>query len=306
MEYINRRHRKKLKYPANGIVFNAGIFHFYEKISMKKIISALLLIAGTTAIFAQAPKTLKKVLELKMPKTAEDDMCGTRGASVVWHPIQKKYYASFAGNISYPMGVFDVAGKRLSADDATTMMDTRGLWYNTVTKKLCGNAYDDNGWFSYKLGPKGMPMDFTTDFSGKNQPDAQSVGTYNIAKKQVMFLYGSELWFYNADATLAENKTAIHWGLTAKDGIAADEDVTETPEGYNATSVIYTGLPNAEAGFLNIVDKQIELYNIKSGFLTKKIKLPDDAPTEATFNFAYANGIYWLFDMDNRVWLGYK
>ncbi len=274
---------------------------------MKKLLSVLVLAAGLIATAtAQESRTLKKVLELKMPKTAEDDMCGTRGASVVWHPVQKKYYASFAGNAAYPMAVFNATGKRLSADEATTQIDTRGLWYNPVKKQVCGNAYSEYGWFSYKINATGMVGDVTTDLEGKHQPGDQSVGTYNIAKKQVIFLSGSEIWGYDADGTEAENKTVLHWGLTAKDGIAEDEDVTETPEGYNNTSLVYTGLPNAEIGVLNIVDKQVELYNSKTGFLSKKLKLPDDAPAEATFNFAYANGIFWFFNMEERKWMGYK
>ena len=274
---------------------------------MKKILSVLAMAAFfCSTAFAQAPRTLKKVTELKMPKTAEDEMPGTRGASVVWHPLQKKYYASFAGNKDFPMAVFNVTGKRVSSENQTTLIDTRGLWYDPVKKQICGNGFDDNGWFSYKLNPLGLVGEINFDFEGLNQPNAHSVGTYNIAKRQVMFLNGSEIWSYNADATVAENKTILHWGLTAKDGIAEDEDVTETPEGYNATTVIYTGLPNAEAGVLNIVDRQIELYNIKTGFLARKLKLPDEAPAEATFNFAFTNGIYWLFDMTTRTWIGYK
>ncbi|NJO25674.1 MAG: hypothetical protein HC867_07805 [Bacteroidia bacterium] len=101
-------------------------------------------------------------------------------------------------------------------------------------------------------------------------------------------------------------KTVLHWGLTAKDGIAADEHTDETPEGYNTTTIIYTSLPNAEIGVLNTVDKQVELYSIKTGFLSKKLQLPEDATTETMFNFAYANGIYWLFNMNTRTWIGYK
>jgi hypothetical protein len=274
---------------------------------MKKLLSVLAVLAClNTAALAQAKQILKKTAELKMPKTADDDMPGTRGASVVWHPVQKKYYASFAGNTGYPMAVFNIAGKRLSMEDQTTMADTRGLWYNPIKKQICGNGYKETGWFSYSLNPVGLIKDIKIDTAGLNQPGEQSVGTYNIAKKQVIFLNGSEIWSYNADASLDEKKTAIHWGLTAKDGIAEDEDLTETPEGYNNTSVIYTGLPNAEIGVLNIVDKQIELYSIKTGFLSKKLQLPEDAIAEGSFNFAFANGIYWLFNMDQRTWAGYK
>ena len=241
-----------------------------------------------------------------MPKTIEDDMPGTRGASVAWHPVQKKYYAVMAGNGAYPLAVFNNLGKRISNDDSSAMVDTRGIWYNTDAKKICGNGYNEIGWFSYTLDAKGLPNGHKMDFEGTYQPDPQSVGTYNPAKKQVLFLKGSQIWAYNATGVEDDKKTVIHWGLTAKDGIAEDEDVEESPEGYNYTSVIYTGMPGAEAGVLNIVDKQIELYNMKTGFLMQKLKLPEEASVEGSFNFALANGIYWLFDIPNRVWIGYK
>ena len=275
---------------------------------MKKVTAALFIIAAfITTAAAQSTLSLKKVMELKMPAEDENStMNGTRGASVAWHPVQKKYYACFAGNAGYPLAVFNATGKRLSGNAETTQIDTRGLWYNPVKKQICGNAYSEFGWFSYKINTTGLVGEVVTDLEGKHQPNEQSVGAYNIAKKQVIFLSGSEIWAYNADGTEVETKTTLHWGLTAKDGIAEDEDVSETPEGYNSSTLIYTGLPNAEIGVLNIADKQVELYSSKTGFLSKKLKLPDDATAEATFNFAYANGIYWLFDMENRKWTGYK
>ena len=104
----------------------------------------LLFVLAATSLTIQAQKTqpLKQVIELKMPKTADDEKPGKRGASIVWHPVQKKYYAVFAGNVDFPMGVFDEKGKRLSPDDQIAMLDTRGLWYDPSTKLISGNAYD--------------------------------------------------------------------------------------------------------------------------------------------------------------------
>src|SRR5215831_11978397 len=89
------------------------------------IVTSLFTQAQTSAKkpLTQSPQVLKKVIELKMPKTASDDMPGTRGASVAWHPLQKKYYAVFAGNMDYPLAVFDEKGKRLSDDDLFAYID---------------------------------------------------------------------------------------------------------------------------------------------------------------------------------------
>jgi len=250
-------------------------------------------------------RSLKKVMELKMPKTGDDNMPGKRGASVTWHPVQKKYYAAFAGNVEYPMAVFDDKGKRLSSDTQQAMIDSRGLWYDASAKLICGNGYDDYGWFSYKLDNKGLLSDIDIIVDGMNQPDVQSVGTFNSASKQVLFLYNSQVYMYNKDAEV-EDSLLIHWNRKKTDGPADDEDPEDSPEDYNHTSVIYTGIKGQELGFLNITNKQIELYDIKTGYLTKMLSLPETATTEETFNFSYANGIYWLFNMDLRKWVGYK
>ena len=92
---------------------------------------------------------LNKVLELKMPREKGGDFCGTRGGSVCWNPMTKKFYASFAGNAGFPMAVFDNNGKRMSADELNTKVDMRGLWYDPSLKKICGNGYNENGWFSF-------------------------------------------------------------------------------------------------------------------------------------------------------------
>lgn len=274
---------------------------------MKKIfLLAVVIFAGTVVLQAQLKSLPKKVMELKMPKTADDDMPGTRGACVAWHPVQKKYYAVMAGNAEYPLAVFDITGKRISDDDLTAMKDSRGLWYDPVKKEINGNGYDETGWFKYVLNKKGIPDSASTIQEGSHQPDAQSVGAYNTERKQVMFLKGSTVSLYAiADGTTSE-AVDINWGRKKADGKSDEEPSEETPPAYNNSTVVYTGIKNAELGFLNLEKKQIELYDLLTGFMTQKIKLPEDAPVEPAFNFAYANGIYWLFSIEDRKWIGYK
>ena len=273
---------------------------------MKRIIFLLSFVVAGLYGFSQPATSLKKVLELKMPKTVDDDMPGTRGASVAWHPVQKKYYAVFAGNMGYPRAVFDAKGNRQSDNDVTALIDTRGLWYNPFSKQVEGNAYSDYGWFAYKLDSKGMPTDELENLAyGMNQPDAQCVGVYNPATRQVLFLRGGMVTMYNSSQE-AVDSVAIHWSRKKADGPADGEDATVSPEDYNYTSLICTGVKGGEIGFLNTTNKEIELYDIKSGYLSKRLSLPETTSVEASFNFAYANGIYWLFDIEKRTWKGYK
>jgi len=273
---------------------------------MKKSLLLLALVSSSIALNAQpvTAKPLKKTITLTMPRTVDDDMPGTRGASVVWHPLQKKYYAAMAGNAGYPMGVYDVTGKRLSPDSLDCGADTRGLWYNPQQKQLQGNCYSDYGWFGYTLDAKGLPADAAIFMEGMNQPDVQSAGTYSILRQQVQFLYDGHIYFYALSNGGLIDSMQVHWGRTRADGTSDEEE--GTPENYNSTTVVYTGIKGAELGLLNITDMQVELYNIADGFLTRKLKLPEDAPMNATFNFAYTNGMYWLFNIEERVWTGYK
>jgi hypothetical protein len=282
---------------------------------MKKTILFLTSIIAGNLLLAQnaaAPKkpvpvTLKKIMELKMPRTADDEYPGKRGASVLWHPKQKKYYAAMAGNAFYPLGVFDAKGKLLSPVELDCLQDTRGLWYDAAQDKITANGYNETGWFTYILDTKGIPADYETLLEGKVQPNEQCVGAFDSRNKKICFLDGSTVYFYDATTgDIADEFVQLHWGRTKKDGPADDESATEAAPGYNTSTIIYSGLPGAEIGVLNTELKQIELYDLKEGFLKKSIKLPATAITETTFNFAFTNGIYWLFDMESRKWIGYK
>jgi hypothetical protein len=278
---------------------------------MKNFLLAAVLFLTGYDLTAQAPKTslaqdLKKVLTLKMPKTVNDSMPGTRGASVAWHPEQKKYYAAFAGNTVFPQAVFDNNGNRLSADNQTCFIDTRGLWYDPAKKIIMGNGYSDNGWFGYILNSKGIVVSHEIIVKGMNQPGIQSVGAYNTTAKQVLFLNNSLVYSYSEEGK-RKDSVLIHWGRTKAMGPGNYEDANESHEDYNFTTVIYTDITGSELGFLNTLDNLIELYDIKSGFLTKVLLLPDESPAaQPSFNFAYSNGIYWIFDKERREWLGYQ
>ena len=279
---------------------------------MKKIFFTLFLMLPFL-INAQLEKTLKKTIELKMPgkvyvskNTGDDSLPGKRGGAVVWHPIQKKYYAAFAGNSTFPLAVFDITGKRLSDEDQTTLQDTRGLWYNPKLKKICGNGYNNIGWFSYKLDAKGIPTESEIDFEGMNQPGEQSIGVSNTQTNQVCFLYGQHIYLYNADAMQSDTSIRLYPGVSKKEDIDEDDDGETLSEDYNYNVLIYTGISKAEFGLLNVYLRQVELYNQKTGLLTQKLKLPADLPTWPAFNFSYTNGTYWAFDQDTRTWTGYK
>jgi len=260
---------------------------------MKKYFFVAMLLALAINTSAQT-RTLKKVLELAMP----GDL-GTRGASVVYHPVQKKYYCAFAGNSDYPLAAFDLKGKLLTDAELKTGFDVRGMWYNSKTKTIQANGYNDFGWTNFKIDAKGVPTGNEVFVAGMNQPDVQSVGLFNDKLQTVYFLNNIAIVKYDLKGQQLDSVQ-----LFPK--MVGDEQMGDgLPEDYNRTA-IYTGILKGEIGLLNNTDKKIELFNLATGKPATTWQLPDDIPQNPVFNFAYSNGIVWLFDIEARTWYGYK
>jgi hypothetical protein len=250
---------------------------------------------------AQKPTILKQVLTLPIVFQG-----GANGSGVAWHSVQKKYYAAQAGNEIFPMEVFDANGRLLSDDNLKTLADLRGFWYNPNTKTLQANCYDVAGWVEYKLNGKGIPVSKTNMDKDPGKPDAQSVGVYDPKKNVVYYFDYSTVGIeqHKMSDGVSDTTFALHLGAKTKSDIEADQEDKKT--NYNENALIYTGITGSEIGLLNVLDKQIELYSLATGLMTKSLKLPDDAPVETSLNFSYCNGIYWLNDKKARIWHGYN
>ncbi len=281
-----------------GILQFLCYLYYTKPKKMRKIILIFILLAGVYSLSsAQKTKSLKKVIELQMPEGL-----GTNGAGVVYHPLQKKYYASFAGNIEYPIAVFDLKGKRLSEDDLMAGFDVRGLWYNTVTKTIQANGYNDFGWTDFKLDKKGMPIENKVFMEGMHQPGEQSVGTFDSKAKQVYFLSGNKVITYDLKGEQKSEKTL----QIPEEEMEDLEEADMLPEKYNYTTVLFTGIPQAEWGIYDSENAELVLFNKATGKITQKWQLDSNAPNAQAFCLAYTNGILFLFDKDERTWYGYK
>jgi len=232
---------------------------------MKQFFLSAMVLAFACTVSAQN-RTLKQVIEFSMP--GEN---GSNGASLVYHPLQKKYYAAMAGNADYPLSAFDLKGTLLTNEDVTTGFDVRGMWYNSKTKTIQANGYNDFGWTNFKLDAKGNPTGNEVFVEGLKQPTEQSVGVFNDKQQKVYFLKDISIVQYDLKGN--EEKT---FPLNPK--IVADDEMGEgLPSDYNG-SAIYTGIVKGEIGLLNNTDKTIELYNLATGKPTFKWKLPDGIP----------------------------
>jgi hypothetical protein len=267
---------------------------------MKKILSivALGLLLPALAL-AQKTFNLQKSLVLQM--MGEN---GTNGASVAYNPKHKVYYAAFAGNSEFPMGIFDKAGTLISPEDLTTGFDMRGLWFDNKTAELGAQGYGESGWVKYKLDEKGMSETPIVLFEGQNQPNEQAVGAFDYQKRLVYFLQGNKIMAYNAENAQENPEESL--GITFLNQ-SEDTPENETPAAYNSTSITFTAWKGREFGVLNADSKQIELYDRKTGKCTEIWKLPEDfMAADTMFNFSFANNMFWIFDKESRTWHGFE
>lgn len=268
---------------------------------IRQLLLPVLILLFTLTAQSQV-KTLKAVKELKITGTK-----GSNGANVVWHPKRKLYYAAMAGNKEYPMEVYDAKGVSLSGNTQKTNFDVRGLWYNAKTQTLQTNGYDESGWGEYQLNEKGFPVSVKVLVSGRHQPDEQAVGFYDAKLNRMGFFSWDEgkVMFYKAEDGTALSSVTLYLGVKDKKDMAtySYENVSNN---YTMNTIVFTGKKGAEVGLLNMDKKQIELYSLSTGMVTKVFALPAEAPIPTSFNFSYTNGMFWLFDKSNRKWIGYK
>lgn len=257
--------------------------------------------------YGAAKKTNEGTTLAQVMKLAIDRPGGANGANIAWNPVLKRYYAAQAGNEVFPLEVFDMHGNRVSSSTLETMFDVRGFWYNPNTKTMQVNGYNDFGWAEYKLDNNGMPVAARKLSVAASQPDAQSAGAYDSKDNMLLFFDFSSISLegHSMKTGATEKNIPLYLGIKNKNDY--DETVQNNIKSYyNENAIVYTGIQHAEVGLLNYADKQIELYNIETGLMTKVLKLPEDAPVQASLNFSYCNGIFWLFDKTSRVWYGYK
>lgn len=239
-----------------------------------------------------------RVFQIKIPEG------GANGASVVYNPKEKLYYAAQAGNASFPLVIFNSNGDIVSDAEQQTLIDIRGLWYNPKTKTIGGNGYKEFGWFTYDLNKKGLVEKINVFKEGRYQPDDHSPGVLNTEDDEVLFLDGLNIVCYNTDGTDKRKVIKIHIG--SKTGDDTDAGTEKFDADYNTRSIIYTGITGAEIGLLNVANKQVELYSIKTGYMSRIVKLPLSFTPETFFNFSYCNGIYWVFNKETRYWNGFR
>lgn len=249
---------------------------------------AVFTLISSVGLLAQKPlkkTTASATLKLTLPD-------GTNGSSVAWDPEQKRYFTLVAGNADFPVEVFNEQGKSLGGSSAGA--DLRGLWFYPEKGEIEANGYGDYGYYVIVQDASGIPTgDVETIHDGMSQPEEQSVGCYDPVKKCVVFYSFGTLYFYQR--ANFEEAQSVALTLTKK----------TTMDDLNYTSVGYTGVSGYEFAVLDFTHKKVLLFNRK-GTQTGAVALPKDSNPGDAFWFAVANGKAWLFDVDARIWTGYK
>ncbi len=272
---------------------------------MKKIFFICLLTAFYYSLPAQTVRQLRKSVTLKMPKGP-----GENGGTVAINLKNRFYYATIAGNKTYSIAYFNAVGEMVSPPDLALLADVRGMWYSPGLKTMQANAFGSIGWVNYVLDDAGIPYDVKPFLSGQLQPFPNSVAQYNQRENLVHFLKGSTVVAYDAATgkEIKEKTVLLKTGYSKKTpppaGLLIDS-ARVLPQ-YNSTTVLYTGISNAEFGLLNLQTNEIELYSKADGLLTQKLKLPADARPNDKLNFSFCNNVYFIYDVSTRSWFGYR
>lgn len=257
---------------------------------MQKVLSTLLLLFALSP-FATNPAFAQTLISNPQPGLRLDMQLdgGSNGAAVVWHPVQKKYYAAIAGNAEFPLEVFSETGEPLSGDEAG--VDIRGMWYNSSTRKVECNGYGESGIYTIVINNQsGEALGAETIMEGSFQPDAQSAGVFNPSKNEILYYNDGTVYSYKR-SNGNEGKSFALKGLDT--------------ESISPNTLAFTGIKKRELGLLDINSGKLLLYSLK-GKKTATVDLPADAPFYGAFNWSYANKQLWLFDKDERSWTGYQ
>ena len=185
---------------------------------MKKFILFIIFLFSLMLHIKAQQKSLSEVISLQMPEGS-----GARAASIAWHPLLKKYYAPKSGNADHLMAIFDASGKLVSPENLKTLFDVRGFWYSPKLKTFCSNGYDTNGWVSYVLDKKGIPVSIKQLVDSMVQPDAQSVGSFDAVNNLIYFLNGQYVLIYDAATQKEVGSIRLHINYKSEKEEADDD-----------------------------------------------------------------------------------
>lgn len=214
----------------------------------------------------------------------------TNHATVVWHPVRQRYYSLRIGSTAFPLETWLPTGG-LSIAQTTCGIDSRGLWYNPGTGQVERNCLNALGWATVDIDASSNALStYTQLFTGMNQPNGQSIGSYDPVLDQVVFYNAGNAYFY-ARATGLLVQTLPLTGATFTN--------------VTLYSVGWTGRAGYEILLVDYVTKQALLFNRATGAFSGMSQLPAATATHSQFRFSYTNNRLWFFNSTLRKWNAY-
>ncbi len=217
---------------------------------------------------------------------------GTSNRSgISYNPNQQLYYSVNAGNSSYPIETFDGNGNLVAS--TSQGFDYRGAWWNPNTNQLEGNGYSSLGIWTQNLDANFFAIGSGTNtVPSTSGPDAQSCGDYDPIDDEILY--------YNAGI--------IYRHARSTNTVVSSVSVTGLPvatNNLNWNTIAYTGIPGAEAGLYDYVNKAFYFVNKTTGAFVATCQLPGTAPAADYLKMGFENEYLWLYNGVNQ-WQGYK
>ena len=252
----------------------------------------ILFILVSAIVFPITISAQTHILEKGYPilKLQATKINGNNGVAVTYSPKLKLYYTAYAGNQDYALETFDAGGKKLF--EQSIGFDSRGLWYNSKSKALEGNAYRGLGLYRIKLDKSGKPAKAESIIPRIEMPDDHTVGIYNPKKNEIMYFYNNTLHLYSADKHKLKNSTKLNLPLSSYD--------------FNERNMFFTGKKDIEIAMFDYSTYELFFFNLKTGKISGKTYIPLSFEPMQSFNISFCNDILFVFDYATKIWHGFQ
>lgn len=216
---------------------------------------------------------------------------GGMGVSVVWNPGLKKYYAAVSGNVERWLFMYDQNGKAIKPPYLLPF-DPGSLWLEAGGKMLKSYASGMEGLYVIHLR-EGMPAYAENIFYSLHNPVAIGNGAWAGRRK--------EMWYYHDKAIFRYKIRHAHHRSPLQ------LDIDEFENELNSMGMVYTGIRGIEIGLYDRGQHRILLYNSRSGRCTRILQILDEnGPKPICGDFAFTNGLFWLYNRESGIWHGYR
>jgi hypothetical protein len=216
---------------------------------------------------------------------------GGMGVSVVWNPGLKRYYSAVSGTGEKWLMIFNQQGQSIR-NPYLLPFDPGSLWIEGSGNYLRSYAAGMEGLYVIHLR-EGLPAYAENIFYALHNPVAIGNGAW-VSKRK-------EMWYFH-DKTVYRYKIRNAYHRTP-----LQLDLDEFENEINSMGMVYTGIRQSEIGLYDRGQHRILLFNARNGKCSRILQIADESgPKPLCGDFAFANGLFWLYDRETGIWYGYR